>query len=166
MSTWRKVRCCLFAAVCGVTAAFGGLVVTTGDETLTVNSPVETIDSWAFYHCGGRCKIYWNVPAPKTLGSCAFGTQSSTGPFAQLICSTREATEGFMKFADGTASSKEKMNFVLIELIDPKYFTKAFLGDAKRSRVKGWFTTTSSGPEGTMRTWLLGPKQGTVLVVR
>ena len=135
-------------------------------SSLTVNSPVETIDSWAFYHCGGRCKIYWNVPAPKTLGSCAFGTQSSTGPFAQLICSTREATEGFMKFADGTASSKEKMNFVPIELIDPKYLTRAFLGDAKRSRVKGWFTTTSSGPEGTMRTWLLGPRQGGMLLVR
>ena len=46
MSTWRKVGCCL-AAVAGIAfGAFGGLVVTTGDESLTIG--VEGLSANAF----------------------------------------------------------------------------------------------------------------------
>ena len=46
MSTWRKVCCCL-AAVAGIAfGAFGGLVVTTGDESLTIG--VEGLSANAF----------------------------------------------------------------------------------------------------------------------
>ena len=46
MSTWRKVCCCL-AAVAGIAfGAFGGLVVTTGDESLTIG--VDGLSANAF----------------------------------------------------------------------------------------------------------------------
>ena len=138
-------------------------------SSLTVNSPVTSVAAWAFYKCNTRCKIYWNVPAPTAIGQCAFGASGTadapTKPVPQIVCATSKIADGFAAFADGTTNITARTNFVPKEKIDPKFLTKAYRGDASMSRIRGWLVSDGSA-EGVHRIWIVGPKQGGMLLVR
>ena len=135
----------------------------------TFNSPVDTVEDWAFYDCSPRAKFYWNVPAPQSLGMCAIGARGSqdapSKPVPQLICATSKIAEGFKAFADGTTDFSSRVNFVPKEKIDPQFLTKQYRGDASLNRILGWLVSDGGG-EGTFRIWVVGPKQGGILVLR
>ncbi len=138
-------------------------------SSFTFNSPVDTVEDWAFYDCSPRAKFYWNVPAPQSLGMCAIGARGSqdapSKPVPQLICATSKIAEGFKAFADGTTDFSSRVNFVPKEKIDPQFLTKQYRGDASLNRILGWLVSDGGG-EGTFRIWLVGPKQGGILVLR
>ena len=138
-------------------------------SSLTVNSPVDSVKDWAFYGCSPRAKFYWNVPAPESFGDCAIGARGSqdapSKPVPQLICATSKIAEGFKAFADGTTDFSSRVNFVPKEKIDPKFLTKQYRGDASLNRILGWLVSYEK-TEGTLRIWLVGPKQGGILVLR
>ena len=138
-------------------------------SSLTFNSPVDTVEDWAFYDCSPRAKFYWNVPAPQSLGMCAIGARGSqdapSKPVPQLICATSKIAEGFKAFADGTTDFSSRVNFVPKEKIDPQFLTKQYRGDASLNRILGWLVSDGGG-EGTFRIWVVGPKQGGILVLR
>ena len=137
-------------------------------SSLTFNSPVDTVEDWAFYDCSPRAKFYWNVPAPKSFGMCAIGARGSqdapSEPVPQLICATSKIAEGFTAFADGTTDFSSRVNFVPKEKIDPKFLTKQYHGDASLNRILGWLVSDDVA-EGTFRIWVVGPKQGGILVL-
>lgn len=139
-------------------------------SSLTFNSPVDTVEDWAFYDCSPRAKFYWNVPAPQSLGMCAIGARGSqdapSKPVPQLICATSKIAEGFKAFADGTTDFSSRVNFVPKEKIDPQFLTKQYRGDASLNRILGWLVSDGGG-EGTFRIWVVGPRQdGTLLFIR
>ena len=143
-------------------------------SSVTFNSPVVSVDAWAFYECSPRAKFYWNVPAPTTLGMCAFGAcppagtaDAPTKPVPQLICATSKIADGFAAFADGETNITARVNFVPKEKIDPKFLTKQYRGDASLNRIRGWLVSDGrGGGSGVHRIWVVGPKQGGMLLVR
>lgn len=137
-------------------------------SSITFNSPVDTVQGWAFYNCSPRAKFYWNVPAPKSFGECAIGAKGSRAapskPVPQLICATSKIAEGFTAFADGTTNFSNRVNFVPKEKIDPKFLTKQYREDTSLNRILGWLVS-DGGSYGTFRIWVVGPKQGGMLLV-
>ena len=138
-------------------------------SSFTFNSPVVSVDAWAFYECSPRAKFYWNVPAPKSFGDCAIGAKGSrdapSKPVPQLVCATSKIAEGFTAFANGTTNFSYRVNFVPKEKIDPKFLTKQYRGDASLNRILGWLVSDGE-LNGTFRIWVVGPKQGGMLLVR
>ena len=139
-------------------------------SSFTFNSPVNTVQGWAFYDCSPRAKFYWNVPAPKSFGKCAIGARGSpdapSKPVPQLICATSKIAEGFTAFADGTTNLSTRVNFVPKEKIDSKFLTKEYRGDARLNRILGWLVS-DGGNDGIFRIWVVGPRQdGTLLFIR